>query len=111
MKKLLILLVAILLFLASFSQKKTTLPAMPDMNALMKMTPAEREAYKQKMIKESTKQAEQIAKDYNLNVNTAVLPGYESKPPVKDVKRLALIPSRPPSRTDWYQRFRILWPS
>ncbi len=100
MKKLLILLVAILLFLASFSQKKTTLPAMPDINALMKMTPAEREAYKQKMIKESTKQAEQIAKDYNLNVNTAVLPGYESKPPVKDVKRLALIPSRPPSRTE-----------
>jgi tetratricopeptide (TPR) repeat protein len=100
MKKLLILLVAILLFLASFAQKKTTIPAMPDMNAIMKMTPAEREAYKQKMIKESTKQAEQIAKDYNLNVNTAVLPGYESKPPVKDIKRLALIPSRPPTRTE-----------
>lgn len=100
MKKLLILLVAILLFLASFAQKKTTIPAIPDMNAIMKMTPSEREAYKQKMIKESTKQAEQIAKDYNLNVNTAVLPGYESKPPVKDVKRLALIPSRPPTRTE-----------
>lgn len=100
MKKLLILLVAILLFIASFAQKKTTIPALPDMNAIMKMTPAEREAYKQKMIKESSKQAEQIAKQYNLNVNTAVLPGYESKPPVKDVKRLALIPSRPPTRTE-----------
>ncbi|MGZ5246277.1 MAG: tetratricopeptide repeat protein, partial [Flavitalea sp.] len=100
MKKLLILLIAILLFLASFAQKKTTIPALPDMNAIMKMTPAEREAYKQKMIKESSKQAEQIAKQYNLNVNTTVLPGYESKPPVKDIKRLALIPSRPPTRTE-----------
>lgn len=73
---------------------------MPDINKMMKMTPAEQEAYKQQLIKENAQIAENIAEKYNLNVNTDVLPGSEIKQPVKDIKRLSLIPSRPPTRTE-----------
>jgi tetratricopeptide (TPR) repeat protein len=71
-----------------------------DVNKMMKMTPAELEAYKKKMIQQQTAKAQQMAEQYNLNVNTSVLPNVEIKPPVKDVKRLALIPVKPPTRTE-----------
>jgi hypothetical protein len=38
-------------------KKKPAAPAMPDMNQLMKMSPAELEAYKKKMIKETSEYA------------------------------------------------------
>lgn len=71
-----------------------------DVNKMMKMTPAELEAYKKKMIQQQTAKAQQMAEQYNLNVNTSILPNVEIKQPVKDVKRLALIPIKPPTRTE-----------
>jgi tetratricopeptide (TPR) repeat protein len=81
-------------------QKKPVVPAMPDVNKLMKMTPAELEAYKKKMIKETSQNAADFADANNLNINKVAMPGLELKPPVKDMKRLNLIPSRPPTRAE-----------
>ena len=75
-------------------------PVMPDINKLMKMTPAEREAYKAQVIKQQSEAAIHIAKTNKLNVDVTQFPGYEMKPPVKDVARLSLIPSRPPLRQE-----------
>jgi tetratricopeptide (TPR) repeat protein len=88
--------------LNAFSQKKpaSRTPAMPDVDKLMKMSPAELEEYKKKMIQESSQQAADFADANNLNINKAAMPGLKLKPPVKDIKRLSLIPSRPPTRTE-----------
>lgn len=94
------LLGALLLGISCLAQKKPVLPEMPDVNKLMKMSPAEREAYKQKLLKQSTATAAEIIENNNLSVDVNSVPGYEIKPPVKDVARLALIPSRPPSRQE-----------
>jgi tetratricopeptide (TPR) repeat protein len=100
MKKIL-LVVCILLFAELvMAQKKPVAPPMPDVNKLMKMSPAELEAYKQKMTKQTSQQAADYANANNLKMNKAVLPGIELKPPVKDIKRLSLIPSRPPTRVE-----------
>ncbi|RYG41011.1 MAG: hypothetical protein EOO01_26080, partial [Chitinophagaceae bacterium] len=88
------------LFLIAFNsltvagQQKPKMPPMPDVTKMMKMSPAELEAYKKKMIKEATAYAESSP----VNVDVSVLPDYEIKPPVKDVAKLSAIPSRPPSR-------------
>ena len=66
----------------------------------MKMSPAELEAYKKKMIKETSQYAADYADANGLAINKALLPGYEPKAPVKDLKRLSLIPSGPPTRTE-----------
>ncbi|MGB8192089.1 MAG: hypothetical protein WCF67_09225, partial [Chitinophagaceae bacterium] len=83
---------------ASAQTKKPSVPAMPDMNKLIKMSPAELEAYKQKMTKEANKQAVDYADASGLVINKTLLPGFEPKPPVKDIKRLSLLPSQPPTR-------------
>ena len=75
-------------------------PPAIDINKLMKMTPAEREAYKEQVIKQQSDAAVTIAKKNNLNVDVTTFPGYEIKPPVKNVAKLALIPSRPPTRQE-----------
>lgn len=101
MKKIFYLLSLVLLAITVQAQnKKPALPAMPDVNELMKMSPAEREAYKAKMIKQVSQQAADYADANNFAINKTLLPGYEPKAPVKDIKRLSLIPSRPPSRTE-----------
>jgi tetratricopeptide (TPR) repeat protein len=82
----------------SAQKKKTSVPTMPDVNALMKMSPAELEAYKQKMIKQASQQAEDYSDANGLAINKTLIPGYEPKPPVKDIKRLNLLPSQPPTR-------------
>lgn len=90
----------LLLGLPAFGQKKKMppLPQLPDMNKLMKMSPAELEAYKEKMIKQTSQQAADYIDASGANVNKMLLPGYAPKPPAKDIKRLNLLPSQPPTR-------------
>lgn len=83
---------------ADAQKKKPSAPTMPDVNKLMKMSPAELEAYKQKMIKQASQQAEEYADANGHAINKTLIPGYEPKPPVKDIKRLNLLPSQPPTR-------------
>ncbi len=99
MKKIFILLL-VAITVNVFGQKVKTAASSIDVNKLMKMSPAELEAYKKKMIKETSQQAADIAEANKLNINQANIPGLELKPPVKDIKRLSLIPSRPPTRTE-----------
>ncbi|MCF1716510.1 hypothetical protein L0U88_17850 [Flavihumibacter sp. RY-1] len=84
------LLLVLLISICSNGQtnKSTPVPTTVDVNQLLKMSPEEREAYKQKLIS----QASQLA--------PAAFPEMELKPPVKDIKRLSLIPSRPPNRQE-----------
>lgn len=84
------LLLVLLISICSYGQanKSKPAPTTVDVNQLLKMTPEEREAYKQKLIS----QASQLA--------PAAFPEMELKPPVKDLKRLSLIPSRPPNRQE-----------
>jgi tetratricopeptide (TPR) repeat protein len=100
MKKILSLFAAVFLTLTVFGQNKPVSPAMPDMNKMLKMSPAELEAYKKQMVRQASQQAADMAEQYNLNVNTSILPDVEIKPPVKDIQRLSLIPSRPPTRNE-----------
>jgi tetratricopeptide (TPR) repeat protein len=101
MKKLFQLLIISCICINAFAQqKKPPVPAIPDVNKLMKMSPAELEAYKKQMIEQTSRQAADFADANKLNINKAAMPGLDLKPPVKDVKRLALIPSRPPTRAE-----------
>lgn len=52
------------------------------------MTPEERESYKQQLIKQASA------------ISPQSFPDLEIKPPVKDIKKLSLIPSRPPTRQE-----------
>ena len=80
--------------------KKPVAPPTPDVNAMLKMTPAELEAYKKKMIQQSSQYAADYADANGLAINKATIPGLELKPPVKDIKKLSLIPVQPPTRTE-----------
>lgn len=88
--------ICLIIFSAAGAIAQTT----PDVNKLLNMSPAEREAYKQRMIKQTSKQVVDFAEQHNVNINAAALPGIELKSPVKDVKRLSLIPSKPPTRIE-----------
>jgi tetratricopeptide (TPR) repeat protein len=81
-------------FLTGFTQVK---PAMPDINKLSKMTPAQLEAYKQQMIKQYSAQAKQVAQQANFKLDEMTLPDFKVQVPPKDVKRLSLIPVQPPT--------------
>lgn len=100
MKILFTFIIASFISLIAGAQKKPVVPAMPDVNAIMKMSSAELEAYKKKMIKQAGDQAAPYTGANNLNINKPSMPGLDIKPPVKDVKRLSQIPSRPPTRTE-----------
>ncbi|MCU0385325.1 MAG: hypothetical protein MUE38_04805, partial [Flavihumibacter sp.] len=84
------MILVLLITICSYGQtnKSTPAPTAVDVNQLLKMSPEEREAYKQKLIS----QASQLA--------PVAFPETELKPPVKDIKRLSLIPSRPPTRQE-----------
>ena len=97
MKKYFCILIASLITIVSVAQKKTGMTTMPDINKLMKMSPAELEAYKQQMLKQASAQAKDIATKGNIKLNEMVLPDFELKQPVMDIKRLSLIPSQPPT--------------
>jgi len=86
-------------FVFNFAVAQTT-GTVPDVNKLMKMSPAELEAYKKQMLKEQTEKAANLIEKNNLNVDVRTIPGYEIKPPVKNVAKLALIPSKPPTRQE-----------
>lgn len=70
---------------------------MPDLVKLQKMSPQEVEAYRQKMLKQYSGQAKEIADKGNLKIDETLLPDFTLQPPPKDVKRLALIPAQPPT--------------
>jgi tetratricopeptide (TPR) repeat protein len=100
MKKLLtMLVVAVCVANAAFSQNKNT-TVMPDVNRLMAMSPAERQKYTDSIQKANSEKLIGFASQQGLAIDETVLPGIEIKPPVKDIARLALIPSRPPTRTE-----------
>jgi tetratricopeptide (TPR) repeat protein len=80
----------------STAQQKTT-GAIPDVQALMKMSPAELQAYKEKMQKAASQQARQMASSANRKIDEMLLPDAEIRPPVLDSRRLKLLPSQPPS--------------
>lgn len=82
------------------AQSKKSTPAMPDVNKMMKMSPQELEAYKQQMLKQASGQAKEMAGKNNLKINEMLLPDYEIKPPVKDIKRLSALPLQAPSRIE-----------
>lgn len=84
------LILVLLISASSYGQTKkpATVPTPVDVNQLLKMSPEEREAYKQKMLSQTAELAPQA------------FPDREIKPPVKDVKKLSLIPSRPPTRQE-----------
>jgi tetratricopeptide (TPR) repeat protein len=94
MKKYLLVVFVMLLINKGYAQTK---PVMPDVNKLMKMSPAELEAYKQKMLKQYSEQAKQIATEANFKLDETVLPDYKIQLPTKDVQRLSLIPQQPPT--------------
>ncbi|HLO39053.1 MAG TPA: hypothetical protein VK173_11195, partial [Lacibacter sp.] len=70
---------------------------MPDLNKMMKMSPAELEAYKLQMQKQYSAQAKQIAQEANFKIDEMTLPDFKVQLPPKDVKRLSLIPTQPPT--------------
>ncbi len=61
------------------------------------MSPSELEAYKKQMIDKVSKQAKQMAAASNVKLDEMSLPDFELKPPVKDIKRLAMLPVQPPT--------------
>ncbi|HRE52906.1 MAG TPA: hypothetical protein PK339_15910 [Flavitalea sp.] len=73
---------------------------MADYEKIKKMTPAQLEAYKQKMVKEASEKALTIANSNNIALDKARLPGIALEPPVKDIKRLQLLPSQPPTKIE-----------
>lgn len=99
MKKFLSILILLVLAMGATAQFK-----MPDVNKMMSMTPAQREKYADSMKKVMSQQVVEMGEKYGIPVDETVLPGYEIKPPVKDIARLSLIPSRPPTRTELVQQ-------
>ncbi|HZH64693.1 MAG TPA: hypothetical protein VEY10_07345 [Flavisolibacter sp.] len=62
----------IVLLLACFSapaQKPSTVPPVPNTEALKKTTRAQLEAFKQQMLKQASMQAKAVSNPYNLKVN------------------------------------------
>ncbi|HYE55408.1 MAG TPA: tetratricopeptide repeat protein, partial [Chitinophagaceae bacterium] len=99
MKKLFLLLVIVMAIM-----NNAVAQVMPDVNRMMAMSAAERQKYADSLVKASTKNATDMATKYGLAIDETVLPGTEIKPPVKDVAKLSLIPSRPPTRTELVQQ-------
>jgi tetratricopeptide (TPR) repeat protein len=81
-----------------------SLPADPtklskaDMQQLANMSPAEREAWKAQMLKNSVDNLKKTAKAAKITIDETVLPTTKLVPPVKDLKRLAMLPAAPPTR-------------
>lgn len=75
-----------------------TKPPVPDVNAISKMSPAELEAYKKKMIEQSSQFADKYAKENNLAINRMALPNMKIEKPKLQVQKLAMIPVKPPTK-------------
>lgn len=63
----------------------------------MQMTPAEQESYKQKLLKQYSQQAKNMANTTGLTIDEMKLPDFKVKLPQIDLKRLATIPKTPPT--------------
>lgn len=94
MKTLLLIASFLVMLLQSFAQNTTT---MPDVNKMMKMSPAELEAYKKEMQKKYSAQAKNIAQQANIKLDEMTLPDFKVQLPSKDMKRLSLLPTQPPT--------------
>jgi tetratricopeptide (TPR) repeat protein len=70
---------------------------MQEIEKLKKMSPAELEAYKQKMLNQYSQQAKDISQQANFKLNDMDLPDFKVQMPPKDLKRLSLIPKQPPT--------------
>lgn len=88
-------LVFVALHILSIAQTK---PTVPDVNAISKMSPAELEAYKKKMIEQSSQFADKYAKENNLAINRMALPNMKIEKPKLQVQKLAMIPVKPPTK-------------
>lgn len=77
--------------------------SMEDMKKFAAMSPAEQEAFKKKMLQQAEGQLKQKAEAVNLTIDETILPTWQVKPPVMDMKRLALIPVNPPTRQQLIQ--------
>ena len=64
MKKILPLLFICLFFATAIKAQQKPNVVLPDVNKLMSMTPAEREAYKKQMLNQASKQAKEISQQY-----------------------------------------------
>ncbi len=84
-----------IIFAASFATGAQTIT--PDIEAMKKMTPAQLEVYKQKLLKQASMQAKAVSNQYNLKINEVALPDFKVQMPPKDFKRLALLPVQPPT--------------
>ena len=94
MKTTFFFMIAVLTCLETYSQVK---PAVPDINKLRKMSPAQLEAYKQQLVKQYSAQAKQVAQQANFKLDDMTLPDYKVQLPSKDIKRLSLLPTQPPT--------------
>ncbi|RYZ26551.1 MAG: hypothetical protein EOO10_15260, partial [Chitinophagaceae bacterium] len=94
MKKALLIALAFISCSTGFAQVK---PAIPDIDKLRKMSPAQLEAYKQQMLKQYSTQAKQLAQQANFKLDEMTLPDFKVQMPAKDIKRLSLIPVQPPT--------------
>lgn len=74
--------------------------AKKDLEKIKNMTPSQLEAYKQEMQKQLNAKAKQLGNQAGVGIDPIVLPGYDIKPPVKDIKRLSSLPIKAPSRIE-----------
>lgn len=100
-KTILLVIIIIISFLASvqaFAQKKPSNLAIPDVNKMMSMSPAELAKYKEQLLKQAGKQLEQNAEKLNISIDQTVLPGSELVKPIRNIEKLSLIPSSVPTQ-------------
>jgi len=71
-----------------------------EMMKLSKMSPAELEKFKQEKLKQLSQQAKQLSAQIDMPIDESVLPDYELKAPVKDLKRLSMLPLKAPSMAE-----------
>lgn len=95
-----LLMIAFALQAMAQSPARPNLSGQMDMNKLMKMSPEEREAYRQKLLKQASMQAKQMAEQHQVKLDETILPDFEIKPPVKDLSRLSRLPLQAPSRAE-----------
>ena len=99
-KQILFLLTGLFTTIAAMTQQTDSLINMEHYEQMKKMTPEQLEAYKKKVIRETTEKALASANNNNIYIDKSRLPGVDLKPPVKDIQRLQLLPVQPPTRTE-----------
>jgi tetratricopeptide (TPR) repeat protein len=106
MKNIIILLVACCISNLIAGQTKQSVPAMPDVNKLMKMSPAEIETYKKQVLEKTSKHVKKISEENNFKIDEMTLPDFELKMPARDMKRLALIPTQAPTMSQLMEELK-----